>query len=154
MDASSIFALSNIGLATIDIDIKYMIYVYKLWEDNIWDINYIESKIYNGNNFCKVNGISQILSISDDCFTYSIGKTGNYKKVTYDEAENAVEEIEIKGYIDRKWFEERYTKIANAKPCNFISIGGVLQELGYVSYVKNKIAFALNTDTENHITNK
>ncbi|MEG1312638.1 MAG: hypothetical protein RSD47_11645 [Romboutsia sp.] len=102
------------------------------------DINYFKSSIYNGMNFHKVKGVSQILNVVDDGFTYAIGKNGNYKKVTYDEVENAIYEIEQRGYINRKWFEETFPKIAKSKPCNFTSIGGVLQALDYVTYVEKR----------------
>lgn len=102
------------------------------------NIDYFKSNVYNGMNFCKVKGVSQILNVSDDGFTYVIGKNGSFKKVTYEEVENAIKQIEIEGYINRRWFEAMFPKIAKSKPCNFTSIGGVLQELGYVTYIKNR----------------
>ncbi|MGL5085242.1 MAG: hypothetical protein ACRC68_05920, partial [Clostridium sp.] len=51
--------------------------------------------------------------------------------------ENAIYEIEQSGYINRKWFEKTFPKIANSKPCNYTSIGGVLQALDYVTYVES-----------------
>lgn len=89
-------------------------------------------------NFKKVRGVSNIISVTDDGFTYRIGKKGSYKKVIYKEVEEAIKELELNGSINRSWCNITFVKSAASNPCNFTSIGGVLQELGYVVYNKNK----------------
>lgn len=98
------------------------------------DINYFKNNICDGMNFNKVRGSSSIIKVTDDGFTYSIGNNGNKKKVTFEEVEKAIKEIEATGSINRKWYEQLFPKRANSNPCNFTSIGGVLETLGYVQY--------------------
>lgn len=102
------------------------------------DINYVKSKIYNGMPFSKPRVKSNIIKVTNDGFTYEIGKNGNNKKVTFREVEGAIEKIEQTGSFDRSWYEETFPREAKSNPCNFTSIGGILQELGYVKYVDNK----------------
>jgi len=102
------------------------------------DISYFNNNIYDGMTFKKVRGVSNIIRVADDGFTYKIGNNGNYKKVLYTEVEAAIKECELNGAINREWYERVFSKRATSNPCNFTSIGGVLQELGYVVYKDNK----------------
>ncbi|SHJ93294.1 hypothetical protein SAMN02745163_02861 [Clostridium cavendishii DSM 21758] len=102
------------------------------------NIEFFKNNIYSGMNFKKIRGVSSIISVTDDGFTYRIGKKGNYKKVLYTEVEYAIRECELNGSINRSWYNKKFSKRAASNPCNFTSIGGVLQELGYVLYNKNK----------------
>lgn len=101
------------------------------------DINVFKDKIFEGMVFQKVEGSSCIKAIHSDGFTYPLGKNGNAKKVTYNEIAGAIETINRQGYIDRKWHETAFPKLAASRPCNFTSIGGVLQALEVVTYVGN-----------------
>lgn len=101
------------------------------------DINYVKSKIYNGMIFSKIKGKTNIIKVMDDGFTYSIGENGNKKKVTFREVEQAIIEIEQTGVINRKWYEKIFPKRSKSNPCNFTSIGGVLEALGYVKYIES-----------------
>jgi hypothetical protein len=98
------------------------------------DINYFKNNIYNGMNFNKVKVSSSIIKVTDDGFTYAIGNNGNKKKVTFEEVEKAIKEVETTGSINRKWYEQSFPKRASSNPCNFTSICGVLEALGYVQY--------------------
>lgn len=109
------------------------------------DINYVKSKIYNGMIFCKVKEKTNIIKVMDDGFTYAIGENGNKKKVTFREVEQAIIEIEETGLINRNWYEKTFPKRSKNNPCNFTSIGGVLQELGYVKYIESNYV-KLNKD--------
>lgn len=102
------------------------------------DIERFKNSIYEGMNFKKVRGISNIISVTDDGFSYRIGKNGIYKKVLYKEVEEAIKECELNGSIDRDWYDRTFPQRASSNPCNFTSIGGVLQELGYVVYSGSK----------------
>ena len=99
------------------------------------DVQMLKDKIFEGMVFQKVKGSSRILSIQEDGFTYPIGSNGNTKKVTYEEIADAIEMINRQGYIDRRWHEVTFPKLAASRPCNFTSIGGVLQAVGVVKYV-------------------
>jgi hypothetical protein len=102
------------------------------------DINYFKNNIYYGMNFNKVKGSSNIINVTDDGFTYAIGNNGNKKKVSFEEVEKAIKQIEEIGSINRKWYEQTFPQIASSKPCNFTSIGGVLEALGYAQYNEKK----------------
>ena len=102
------------------------------------DVNYFRKNIYDGMLFKKATVTSKIINVKKDGFTYEIGNKGNYKKVTYIEVARAIEQIEASGFINRKWYEENFPKKSRSNPCNFTSIGGVLQELGYVIYSNNE----------------
>lgn len=99
------------------------------------DLHMFKKKIYVGMKFKKVKGQSEILGIYNDGFTYIIGKAGNSKKVTFEEIESAIKAIEENGYINRSWHQINFPNISSSRPCNFTTIGGVLQELGVVDYV-------------------
>ena len=101
------------------------------------DINYVKNKIYNGMPFNKVKCESKIIKVMDNGFTYSIGKNGNKKKVVFTEVEEAIVEIDKTGSINRKWYKDAFPKKAQTSSCNFTSIGGVLEKLGYVKYIDN-----------------
>ena len=101
------------------------------------DINEFKDRIFEGMVFQKVEGSSYIKSIYNDGFTYAIGENGNTKKVTYDEIADAIEKINVQGFIDRRWHKTSFPKIAASRPCNFTSIGGVLQALEVVKYSGN-----------------
>ena len=102
------------------------------------DIKYVKSNIYDGMKFSKPKVKSKIIKVLKDGFTYKIGENGNYKKVTFREVEGAIEKVEQTGSFNRIWYEETFPREAKSNPCNFTSIGGVLQELGYVKYVDKK----------------
>jgi hypothetical protein len=102
------------------------------------NIDFFKKNIYDGMNFKKVRGASNIISVIEDGFTYKIGKNGNYKKVLFKEVEEAIKECELNGAISREWYNKTFSERAASNPCNFTSIGGVLQELGYVVYNDNK----------------
>lgn len=102
------------------------------------DINYFKSKIYNGMIFSKIKRKTNIIKVMNDGFTYAIGEHGNNKKVTFSEVEQTIIEIEKTGVINRKWYEKTFPKRSKSNPCNFTSIGGVLEELGYVKYIESK----------------
>lgn len=101
------------------------------------DIDYFKINIYNDMIFKKVTCSSKIIKVYNDGFTYKIG-TNNSKKVNYEEVYEAIKEIEINGFINRKWYENTFPKKSKSNPCNFTTIGGVLQELGYVSYINGR----------------
>lgn len=101
------------------------------------DINYVKSRIYNGMIFSKVKGNTNIIKVMKDGFTYAIGENRNKKKVTFREVEQAIIEIEQTGVINRRWYEKKILKRSKSNPCKFTSIGGVLEELGYVKYIKS-----------------
>jgi hypothetical protein len=98
------------------------------------DINYFKNNIHDGMVFNKVKGSSSIIKVTDDGFTYAIGNNRNKKKITFEEVEKAIKQIEAIGLINRKWYKQSFPKRASSNPCNFTSIGGVLEALGYVQY--------------------
>lgn len=79
----------------------------------------------------KVN--SEIIKIESDGIRYSIGENGNSKKVYFEEFKCAIEEINNKGFITRKWYNKTFPIQAKAASCNFTTIGGLL---GYFSKVR------------------
>ena len=89
------------------------------------DINNFKNNIYEGMNFNK----GSIIKVTDDGFTYAIGNNGNKKKVTFEEVEKAIKEVEATESINRKWYELSFPKRASSNPCNFTSICGVLELL-------------------------
>lgn len=52
--------------------------------------------------------------------------------------EKVIKEIKETGSINSKWYEQTFPNIASSKPCNFNSIGGVLEVLGYAQYNEKK----------------
>lgn len=98
------------------------------------DIKYFKESICDGMKFNKVKVSSRIIKVTDDGFTYPIGDKGKKKKVMFEEVEKAIEELEVAGSINRKWYEQLFPQRARNNPCNFTSIGGVLEKLGYVQY--------------------
>ena len=73
-----------------------------------------------------MKGSSRVIRVDEKGICYSIGKIGNYKKVSYVELEAAFYELQNNNKITRKWYEETFPKQAKSAPCNFTTIGGLL----------------------------
>lgn len=102
------------------------------------NIDNFKSSIYEGMEFDKVKVSSKILQVKKDLFIYSIGSNGNYKSVSFEEVEAVIQKIDKNGFVSRSDYNLLFPKISISKPCNFTTIGGVLQRLKYVSYSYNK----------------
>lgn len=81
-----------------------------------------------------MNGSSRIIRIDGKGIYYSIGKIGSNKRVTFVELETAFNELQNNGMITRKWYRETFPKHVNSAPCNFTTIGGLLQHFGLAVY--------------------
>lgn len=79
-----------------------------------------------------------MLKIEEDGIRYSIGKNGNSKKVTFEEIQLAISEVERNGCITRQWFNETFPIQAKTAGCNFTTIGGLLQHFLYVKFSPGK----------------
>jgi len=82
----------------------------------------------------KVDKSSKIIRIDDKGIYYSIGEGNNYKKVSFVELEAAFYELHNNEMITRKWYRETFPKHVNSAPCNFTTIGGLLQHFGLAVY--------------------
>lgn len=74
-----------------------------------------------------MNESSKVIRIDEKGIYYAIGKMSNYKKVTFVELEAAFHELHNNYKITHEWFKETFPKQANSAPCNFTTIGGLLQ---------------------------
>lgn len=79
---------------------------------------------------------TKVISVYPDGFSYRIGKS-NSKKVSFVEIDSAINELIDKHIITRDWYKISCLSEAHDKPCNFTSVGGVLEVLGYVKYKKS-----------------
>lgn len=93
----------------------------------------ILQSIYVGKKIRKPRTETEILSIDEQGFYYRIGEK-NKKKVTFLEIKGALEKLDRDRFINRKWYNDQFEKIAKSKPCNFSTIGGLLVDLGLVEY--------------------
>ncbi len=104
------------------------------------NINDITNSLFVGMKIQKPTKETEILKIMENGFYYRIGKS-NQKKVTYEEIEEALKEINQNGALTRSWYKERFPKIAKSKPCNFTSIGGILVKFQLAEYKNNKYVY-------------
>lgn len=96
------------------------------------------SKIYIGMEIKKVRASSKILSIDKEGIKYSLGTNGNSKKVSFQELEAAIKEIQERGFISREWYETSFPQQSKSAPCNYSVIGGLCMHLAYVKYEKGR----------------
>lgn len=89
-----------------------------------------------GLEFHKPNVTSRILKIDNKGFTYSIGRKGNYKKVSFDLLEEAYHELFQNQSFNRIWFKERFPTIEKSASCTFTTIGGLFQHFNLATYKK------------------
>lgn len=78
-----------------------------------------------------------ILQVSKISFDYRIGKL-NKKTVSFKEVEHAVCAIYELGEINRAWYKKHFPKESSHFPCNFTTIGGILQKAGIARYSRGK----------------
>lgn len=99
-------------------------------------MNYLSFKnsLYEGLEFHKPNVISTILKIDENGFTYSIGKVGNYKKISFEVLEAAFHELSQNDSFSKKWFSVNFPNLAKTASCNFTTIGGLMQHFGLATY--------------------
>ncbi|CAM5208008.1 hypothetical protein UACE39S_00332 [Ureibacillus acetophenoni] len=93
-----------------------------------------KESLYEGLEFKKPTVKSMILKIVDLGFTYSIGKEDNYKKVKFEILEAGFQELIQNSSVSKKWFAENFPNIAKTAPCNYTTIGGLMQHFGLVKY--------------------
>ncbi|MCM3721185.1 hypothetical protein [Solibacillus isronensis] len=96
------------------------------------------NSIYVGMKFKKPRVESEIIAINDKRIIYSIGNKGNSKNITIEALENAFNEILTNGELSRTWFNKSYPSLAKTSPCNFTSLGGILEHIGLVEYIQKK----------------
>ncbi|KYN79028.1 hypothetical protein A0J52_07065 [Clostridium sporogenes] len=104
------------------------------------NVNNIKNLLFIGMKIEKPKKETEIIKITDDGFWYRIGEK-NKKKVTYDEIEEAVEEIKEKGMLTRQWYKEKFPKISKSRPCNFTTIGGLLVKFQLAEYTMGKYLY-------------
>lgn len=97
----------------------------------------LKKSIQPGLTFEKPNVQSSIIKINDTSFYYSIGQQGHSKKVTYDVFEQCYNRLYMAEELNRAWFKATFPSIAKASPCNFTTIGGLLQHFGLAYYRKS-----------------
>jgi hypothetical protein len=104
---------------------------------NIWDevkslkIGTAIPKVEEGKSaklieFTKSNG--------DESFKYSIGENGNGKCVLKSEIEESFTILQTSGKFTREWHKEHFPQLESGRPCNFTTIGGIFELLGYAKY--------------------
>ncbi|KAA0965273.1 hypothetical protein FQ087_02900 [Sporosarcina sp. ANT_H38] len=76
------------------------------------------------------------MNVDEIGISYSIGKNGRYKKVGFDVMEAAYNELMKNGILKRTWFVEKYPKQSKSSPCNFTTLGGLLQHFELAIYNK------------------
>lgn len=96
----------------------------------------LKQSLIEGLVFQKPNVSSVILKIDETGISYSIGKNDRYKKVGFDVMEAAYNELMKNGTLKRKWFVENYPKQSKNSPCNFTTLGGLLQHFELATYNK------------------
>ncbi|WP_251862256.1 hypothetical protein [Clostridium sp. Marseille-Q2269] len=111
---------------------------------------YYEHKKHNkliivGMKIQKPTKETEVLKIMEDGFYYRIGKA-NQKKVTYEEIEEAIKEINKNGVLTRKWYKQRFPKISKDNPCNFTTIGGLLVKIQLAEYEMGKYLYKNNNN--------
>ena len=52
--------------------------------------------------------------------------------------EQAYNETITNGELSREWFNNKYPKQAMTSPCGFTTLGGILENVGLVSYNNSK----------------
>lgn len=65
------------------------------------------------------------------------GKSHYEKGITYSEIFTALNELSKTGYLSRNWFNENLPNCAKEGGCNYTSLGGILELLGFAKYSEN-----------------
>ncbi|HWL23319.1 MAG TPA: hypothetical protein VNR38_06155 [Ureibacillus sp.] len=100
------------------------------------DFSTFREALHEGLVFRKPNVTSTILKIGDDGVTYSIGKNGNSKKVSFEILHAAFQELDQNQSLTRKWFNECFPTQAKIASCSFTTIGGLFQHFKLATYVR------------------
>ncbi|MFJ7649239.1 hypothetical protein ACIQ1H_16995 [Lysinibacillus sp. NPDC097279] len=98
----------------------------------------LKKSLYEGLVFQKPTVSSVILKLNETNLAYSIGKKGKYKKVDFEVLESAHNELMQRGILNRKWFTENYPMQSKNSPCNFTTLGGLLQHFNLAIYNKGE----------------
>jgi len=61
------------------------------------------------------------------------------KGITISEFKIALERIQNEEDLTRKWFKENLIRCNKEGDCNFTTLGGIFQKLGYVEYIGNGV---------------
>lgn len=98
----------------------------------------LKNSLYEGLEFQKPTVSSVILKLNETDIEYSIGKNGRYKKVSFEVLEFAYKELVERGTLNRTWFAENYPIQSKNSPCNFTTLGGLLQHFNLATYIKGE----------------
>lgn len=64
-----------------------------------------------------------------------VDRKSHYEKgITYSEFLKVMEELSDNGYVTRSWFNKNLSECAKEGSCNFTSLCGILELLGYCKY--------------------
>lgn len=78
---------------------------------------------------------------NETAIIYSIpnhkNKNSHYEKgITYSEFSRVLSKLSSSGYVTRRWFNDNHTDCAKEGSCNFTSLCGILELLGYCKYLE------------------
>lgn len=99
----------------------------------------------------KIKGIG--IRRNEEAIIYSIPNHNNpqhpYEKgITFSEFSTVIKQLDEVGFITRDWFNKNLPNCAKEGTCNYTSLCGILENLGYVKYLGNKSGKYIRSETK------